>query len=61
MTFNEYQRKARRTAVYPNIDANLDYPALGLAEEAGEVAGKNLEKLRDRAARDKIKGDGDNR
>ena len=32
MNFNEYQEKARETAVYPNIGNNLWYPALGLGE-----------------------------
>ena len=35
----EYQLKAVKTAVYPK-KYNISYPALGLAEEAGEVAGK---------------------
>jgi NTP pyrophosphatase (non-canonical NTP hydrolase) len=37
---NVYQEKALGTAVYPNVGSNMVYPALGLAEEAGEVAGK---------------------
>jgi NTP pyrophosphatase (non-canonical NTP hydrolase) len=32
MNFDEYQIKARVTAVYPNIGNNLWYPALGLGE-----------------------------
>lgn len=44
--FNEYQRQARKTAIYPT-DAQVVYPALGLASEAGEVAGKVKKYMRD--------------
>jgi len=37
MDFNEYQEKARETAVYPDVGKNMWYPALGLAGEVGEV------------------------
>lgn len=37
--FNEYQIQAAATAIYPK-SAAIIYPVLGLAEEAGEVAGK---------------------
>ena len=47
MDFNEYQRRARTTAVYPDIGNNLWYPALGLAGEAGEVADKIKKIYRD--------------
>jgi NTP pyrophosphatase (non-canonical NTP hydrolase) len=40
MNFNEYQEKARQTALYPNKDNNYIYPTLGLAGEAGELANK---------------------
>ena len=36
--FNIYQKLAKETAVYPNEKA-LEYLSLGLASEAGEVAG----------------------
>ena len=109
MEFFEYQKKSRATAQYPSIGHPVIYPVLGLANEAGEVAGKvkkifrdkggviggterealkaelgdvlwylaqvcteleipldevaesNLDKLLDRQARGKIRGDGDNR
>ena len=109
MNFNDYQSKSRKTAKYPAIGHPIIYPALGLVNEAGEVAGKikkvfrdkdgeiseetrsalkaelgdvlwyiaqvctelgltldevaeyNIEKLYDRLARGKIRGDGDNR
>lgn len=38
MTFEEYQAAASRTALYPRRMENLEYPTLGLAGEAGEVA-----------------------
>jgi NTP pyrophosphatase (non-canonical NTP hydrolase) len=51
MDMNEYQKKAKSTAVYPRryyqsedsvlgIDTGIMYNALNLASEAGEVAGK---------------------
>ncbi len=48
MNFDEYQAKARSTAVYPDIDNNLTYPVLGLAGEAGEVSNKVKKIYRDR-------------
>ncbi len=48
MNFDEYQTKARSTAVYPDIDNNLTYPVLGLSGEAGEVANKVKKIYRDR-------------
>jgi NTP pyrophosphatase (non-canonical NTP hydrolase) len=46
MGFDDYQHAARRTAVYARRDRVI-YPALGLASEAGEVAGKIKKVLRD--------------
>ena len=40
MTFEEYQKKSRETAVYHNAGSNFVYPTLGLCGEAGEVAEK---------------------
>jgi NTP pyrophosphatase (non-canonical NTP hydrolase) len=52
MTLNDYQKKAHSFSGYP--EARIDhlkidyvYPALGLAEEAGEVAGKYAKAVRD--------------
>lgn len=39
MQFNEYQIKAKETAVYAKKDG-LNYLGLGLCNESGEVAGK---------------------
>lgn len=54
LTFNEYQEKAHETANYPSGTIGKEayavdyiYPALGLAEEAGEVAGKFAKAVRD--------------
>ena len=38
MNFEDYQSKASATALYPKRLNNLEYPTLGLAGEAGEVA-----------------------
>lgn len=38
MNFEEYQKAASVTALYPKRLSNLEYPTLGLAGEAGEVA-----------------------
>ncbi|MEZ5931466.1 MAG: nucleoside triphosphate pyrophosphohydrolase family protein [Alphaproteobacteria bacterium] len=47
MDFNAYQNAARKTALYADA-YRVTYPALGLASEAGEVAGKVKKVLRDR-------------
>lgn len=47
-TFNEYQKAADLTAVYPRRGSNLTYPTLGLCGEAGEVANKVKKIERDR-------------
>ena len=48
MDFNEYQVKSRKTAKYPAIGHPVIYPALGLVNEAGEVAGKIKKVFRDK-------------
>lgn len=47
LTLEEYQRGARSTALYPTLGAPWVYPALGLANEAGEVLGKLKKVIRD--------------
>ncbi len=48
MNFNDYQTKSRHTAKYPAIGHPIVYPALGLVNEAGEVAGKIKKIFRDK-------------
>lgn len=45
--FDEYQKGAKKTALYPVIGKKFIYPALGLADEAGEVVGKIKKVMRD--------------
>lgn len=47
MEFDDYQAAAKTTALYGEA-YRMTYPALGLASEAGEVAGKVKKVLRDR-------------
>lgn len=57
LTFSEYQRRAHATAVFPHHIpdelAGVVYCALGLAGEAGEVAGKVKKLVRDGDSDDK--------
>ena len=48
MNFEEYQKKSRVTAKYPNAGKNYIYPTLGLAGESGEVAEKIKKVIRDK-------------
>jgi len=48
MNFTDYQQKSRATAKYPVIGHAVIYPTLGLANEAGEVAGKIKKIFRDK-------------
>jgi NTP pyrophosphatase (non-canonical NTP hydrolase) len=48
MDFKKYQTKSRKTAKYPAIGHPVIYPALGLVNEAGEVAGKIKKVFRDK-------------
>ena len=48
MNFTVYQKRARKTAVYPNLGNNFVYPTLGLTGEAGEVAEKIKKAIRDK-------------
>ena len=45
--FDDYQRKARKFAVYDTKKFKVVYPALGLSGESGEVADKIKKWLRD--------------
>lgn len=58
MNFEEYQSEARSTALYPRRMSNLDYPTLGLAGEAGEVANivKKIQRDNDGMITDEIRG-----
>lgn len=47
MDFQDYQQKARETAIYPSEHSIL-YPTLGLCGEAGEVAEKVKKVIRDK-------------
>lgn len=48
LSIAEYQRESRKTAIYPPIGGPEVYPALGLANEAGEVLGKIKKVYRDK-------------
>lgn len=45
MDFKEYQKRALKTALYPEKN-RIIYPAMGLGNEAGEVQGKIKKWLR---------------
>ena len=47
MNFNEYQKKAFETAIYPDKGDNIIYPAFGIGGETGEVLNKIKKILRD--------------
>ncbi len=49
MDFNEYQKEAFKTALYPERGKDVAYPTLGLVGEAGEVAEKVKKMYRDDA------------
>lgn len=51
MNFEEYQKKSRKTAKYPEAGNNFVYPTLGLAGEAGEVAEKIKKVIRDKGGK----------
>ncbi len=45
--FDDYQKRCKKTAVYPKIGKNFTYPTIGLMGEAGEVANKIKKLIRD--------------
>lgn len=47
MNLKDFQHLCMETAKYPRIGNNIDYPALGLAGEAGEVCNKVKKVMRD--------------
>ncbi len=53
MQFNEYQKNALKTSKYPK-QYKVIYPALGLADETGEVIGKIKKWLRGDDGTDKM-------
>ncbi len=48
MRFEEYEKLAAETAIYPDRGKNLIYPVLGLSGESGEVAEKVKKLIRDK-------------
>ncbi|MFL6466993.1 MAG: nucleoside triphosphate pyrophosphohydrolase family protein [Pyrinomonadaceae bacterium] len=57
MNFEEYQQEASATALYPRRMSNLEYPTLGLAGEAGEVANivKKIQRDHDGVLNDEVR------
>ncbi len=47
MDIGLYQILARKTAIYPNIGGNWQYPMIGLTGELGELANKLKKAIRD--------------
>lgn len=47
MNFEDYQKEAKKTAIYPRKH-KIFYPTIGLAGEAGEVANKVKKLMRDK-------------
>ena len=58
MDFDRYQEQTRQTAVYPKENA-IEYLALGLNGEAGEVAEKVKKQIRDDEDKDIVSELGD--
>ena len=47
MNMNDYQRKAKETAIYPDIGSNLMYPIISLSAEVGELHSLISKDMRD--------------
>ena len=47
MDFNEYQEKAKETAIYPKLSPSWLFPSIGLSGELGEVMEKLKKIIRD--------------
>lgn len=58
MRFEDYQKEAGTTALYPNRLRNIEYPVLGLTGEAGEVANitKKIQRDFDGKLTDELRG-----
>ena len=48
MTFDDYQKKSRKTVIYPTPGKNYLFPTLGLIGEAGELANYIKKVVRDK-------------
>ena len=51
MDFEDYQKKSRKTALYPDVGKNYVYPTIGLAGETGEVSEKIKKVIRDKGGK----------
>ncbi len=47
MKIDDYQKRSRKTAIYPDKGKNIIYPTLGFVGEAGELADKVKKIFRD--------------
>jgi len=47
MDFNEYQKRAKETAIYPKMNPSWTFPAIGLSGETGELMEKLKKIIRD--------------
>jgi len=56
LDFNDYQREATDTAIYPK-EHGLTYAILGLVGESGEVAEKMKKMMRDGTSIEEVKRD----
>lgn len=47
LSFNYYQKQSRKTAIYPDLNNNLNYVIVGLGGETGELLNKWQKIIRD--------------